>query len=120
MHSILLLSPDDRPFDASAIEQVFRAESGFCDVRLNEPGGAAVESDYDYRGFHTIARLSRDLQRISLSGTSDATLHAALFLQRSLGTPLRMFDTEYSFDLVLEGLPDVEALRCAIENARTS
>jgi hypothetical protein len=120
MHNILLFDPDDRPFDVTVIERVFRSERGFYDVRLNEPGGAYIEAEFTLGDYKTIARLGDKRNTISLSGTSDAALQAALILQKKLGTPLRMVDTDYSFDLILRDIPDIETLRIAIQNAQTS
>jgi hypothetical protein len=120
MHNILLLNSDNRPFDVAAIERIFQSESGFRDVRFNEPGGAVIEADYIEPEDSTIVGLSGSRKSISLSGTSDATLRAALILQRRLGTPLRMFDTEYSFDLILSGFSSIEELQAAIDLARSS
>ena len=120
MQSILLFRPDDRPFEIEALQQVFQSEPGFRDVRFNDPGGAAVEAEYIEPEFRTIVRLSGDYDTISLTGTSDAALRAALILQKNLGTPLRMVDTDYSFDLVLEGFSNVEEVRAAMEKAQSS
>jgi hypothetical protein len=120
MHSILLFRPDDRPFDIPAVQRVFQSEPDFHNVRFDTPGGTAVEADYIQHAFRTIVGLSGDHGTISLRGVSDASLRAALILQRHLDTPLRMVDTDYSFDLILEGVSTVEELRDAIERARTS
>jgi hypothetical protein len=120
MQSVLLLNPDDRPFEPATIQHVFESEPGFQDIRFNEPGGAVIEADYFQSEDSTIIGLSRSLKSIWLSGTTDAALHAALVLQRSLGTPLRLVDSDYSFDLLLEGFSNVEELRAAIAKAGTS
>jgi hypothetical protein len=120
MHNILLLNPDDRPFEIAAIERIFRSEREFRDGRFNEPGGALIEAEYIEPEDRTIVRLSGTRKSISLSGTSDAALRAALILQRNLAIPLRMFDTEYSFDLILADFANVEELRTAIQTAQTS
>lgn len=120
MQSILLFSPDDRRFELEAIQRVFQSEPGFRDVRFNEPGGAVIEADYVEPDGRTIVRLSGDYETISLSGISDATLRAVLILQRNLETPLRMVDTNYSFDLILQDFPNVETLWNAIQSAQTS
>lgn len=120
MHSILLFNPDDRPFEAAVIERVFQTEPGFGDIRFNEPGGATIEAEYVLGDYRTIARLSDNRNTVSLSGTSDAALQAALILQNNLHTPLRMVDTDYSFDLMLSDIPDIETLRAAIQDAQTS
>jgi hypothetical protein len=120
MHDLLLMNPDDKRFDAKAIERIFESEHGFGDMRFNEPGGALIEADYIESEGRTIVELSGNRRSIALSGTSDVALRAVLILQRNLDSPLRMVDTDYSFDLILEGLSTVEELRDAIERARTS
>jgi hypothetical protein len=120
MQSILLFSPDDRPFELAAIQRVFQSEPRFRDVRFNEPGGAVIEADYVEPEGRTIVGLSGSRTSISFSGISDATLRAVLILQRNLDTPLRMVDTNYSFDLILQDFPNVETLWNAIQNAQTS
>jgi hypothetical protein len=117
LHSILLFNPDERPFEVAVIERVFQSEPGFSDVRYDEPGGAYIEAEYVLGEYRTIARLSGNYSTISLSGTSDAALQAALILQSNLHTPLRMVDTDYSFDLILSDIPDIETLRAAIQDA---
>jgi hypothetical protein len=120
MQSILLFFPDDRPFEIAAIEQVFQSEPGFRDVRFNEPGGAVIEADYVEPEGESIVGLSKSRKSISLSGISDVTLRAVLILQKRLGSRLRMIDTNYSFDLMLQDCPNVEALWSAIQDAQTS
>ncbi len=120
MHSILLFRPDDRRFEIAAVRHVFESEPGFHNVRFDTPGNTAVEADYIEPEFRTMISLSGDHGTISLRGVSNASLRASLILQRRLDTPLRMVDTDYSFDLILEGLSTVEELRDAIEQSRTS
>src|SRR6266478_6657598 len=102
MQKLLLFNADNRPFAVSLIEQIFRSESGFQEVRFNEPGGAAIEADYLDGPDYTIVRLSGNRETISLSGTTDAALRAALILQRHLSASLRIIDLDYSFDLLLQ------------------
>jgi hypothetical protein len=120
MTSILLIRIDEMPFDVAAVARILSTNSGFRDVRLDEPGGAAVEARYTEPEDWTIVRLSENPSRISLSGTSDAALGAALILQTHLKTPLRIFDTNYSFDLTLQNYSTVDELRAAIESAQSS
>ncbi len=115
MHSILLFRPDDRPFEIAAIEHAFQSEPDFRKVRFDTPEGTAVEADYIEPDLRTMVSLSGDHRTISLRGVSDASLRASLILQRRLDAPLRMVDTDYSFDLILEGLSTVEELRDAME-----
>lgn len=120
MHNILLLNSDSRPFDVAAIERIFKSEKCFRDVRFNEPGGAVIEADYIEPEDSTIVGLSGSLKSISLSGTSDAALQAALILQNDLETALRIVDTDYSFDLILADFSSIDELQAAIDAARSS
>jgi hypothetical protein len=119
MHSILLLNTDDRPFDTEAIERILKTEADFSDVRSNTTG-AAIESHFGKSEEWIIVRLSAKLSRISLSGTTDTTLRAALILQARLDRPLRIVDTDYSFDLILADSGSIEELRAAIDAAQAS
>ena len=118
MASLLLLNTDDRRFEMADIERVFQSNSGFRDVRFNEPGGAVIEADYVEPEDWTIVGLNGSQKSISLSGTTDAAFRAALILQRSLGIPLRIIDSEYSFDLVFSNVANEEELQTAIDKAR--
>jgi hypothetical protein len=120
MTNILLLRIDELPFDVSAVAHIVSTQSGFRDVRFDEPGGAAVEADFTDSENRTIVSLGENPSRISLSGTSDAALRAALILQTHLKVPLRIFDTNYSFDLMLQDYSNVEDLRAAIEAAQAN
>jgi hypothetical protein len=120
MTNLLLLKPDDRTFEAAEIEWIFRSNSGFHDLRFNEPGGALIEADYVEPEDWTIVGLSGTRKSISLSGTSDAALRAALIVQGNFRTPLRMVDTDYSFDFLLSNFSNIEELRSAIDKAQAS
>lgn len=119
MHSLLIFDPHEQPFDPDVIENLFRSEPGFQDVRRDPRAVAAVESDFHAHDSQTTISLNENLDTIASRGTSDAALEAALVIRRRLGKPLRMVDTDYSFDLILEPLESIEELRAAIEQART-
>lgn len=118
MTDLLLLDPDDGTFETAEIERIFQSNSGFRDVRFNEPGGAIIEADYVEPEDWTIVGLSGSRESISLSGTTDAALRAALILQRDFARPLRIIDSDYSFDLILSSFVSIEELRSAIDKAR--
>jgi hypothetical protein len=101
MQSIFLIRVDEQRFDPQRIEAVLRADAAFLEVRLNDPAGALVEAEFIDSDGTTDVALSESAKAIFFSGTSDTDLRAALRLQSHLKTPLRIFDTEYSFDLVL-------------------
>ncbi len=120
MHNVLLFRPDDSPFDVAAIRHAFEVGPGFRNVRTGAPYGSAIEADYVEPESRTTAILNGKLDTISIRGVSDASLRAALILQSHLNIPLRMVDTGYTFDLILEGVATVAELWSAIENARKS
>ncbi len=120
MQMLLLFNSDNRPFDVERIHDIFRSESKFHEVRFNTPGGSVIEADYIDGQDSTIVRLGDDLETVSLSGQTDAALHAALIVQSHLQSPIRIIDLDYAFDLVLSHFKDIDELRSAIDNAQAS
>jgi hypothetical protein len=118
--NILLWRADEQNLDPIVIEHILRSEPAFDGIRFDEPGGAAIESVFSdaSSGYSVFVRLSSELDVISLTSTSDTALRAALILQRSLKTPLRIIDTDYSFDLILSDFADLDELNAAIEKSR--
>ena len=119
MSNLILFDPTDQPISADAVLAVFQSEVGFSDIRRNTPTGTQVEADFRDGDDYTTARLSENGDQISLSDTSDTALQAALILQSHLKTPLRIIDSEYTFDLVLSDYATLEELSAAIDKART-
>jgi hypothetical protein len=120
MHSLLLFDVNDREIPVDALQRIFQSITGFQRVRHNTPTGTPIEADYiDGQDFTTVG-LDSKRETISIRGTSGAALSAAWILQRYLDIPLRMVDTEYSFDLILSNFSNIEELRTAIDNAQAS
>src|SRR4051794_27034487 len=90
---------DSSRFESSEVEQVFRSDSRFKDLRVNSSSGELTECDYVEPDDWAIIRLSKDREWISISNTGSAALRAVLILQKRLGIPLHVFDTSYTFDL---------------------
>jgi hypothetical protein len=120
MQMLLLYNDENRPFAADVIRNVFKSEKGFQDVRSEGLVGSVVEADYVDGRDSTIVRLSDNLETISLSGTSDTAIRAALALQGHLQEPLHIIDLDYSFDLVLKDFAGIDELRSAISDAQAS
>lgn len=120
MQSLLLIKADSSSFEPSQVEQVFRSDSRFRDLRPNTASGELTECDYVEHGDWAIVYLSEDRQSISFSNTGRAALQAVLIIQKALGIPLRLFDSSYTFDLTFAGLSTVEELEAATDNAPTS
>ena len=117
MQGLLLFSADKRSLTVEALEGVFRSDKGFGEIRYDTPAGIPIEADYADGNDFTMVELSPEGDAISISGTTDAALNAALIVQRHLQIPLRIIDLDYSFDLSLQEFTSVEQLRDAIEQA---
>jgi hypothetical protein len=120
MQSLLLFNSDDQPFAVEVIQRIFQSESGFGEVRYNTPVGSPIEADYVENKDFTVVEVSGNRATISISGTTDAALRAALILQSRLDAPLRIIDLDYSFDLELRNFANIEELRTAMYNAQGS
>jgi hypothetical protein len=118
MHNLILFDPTGRSIPADAVRAVVESDGRFSSVRRDTATGTLVEATFNCGDAFTTARLSEDGERISLSSTSAAALSAALVLQRHLRTPLRIVDTDNSFDLMLSEYASLEDLNAAIDEAR--
>ena len=120
MQSLLLINSDTQPFSVDAIQHIFQSVREFVEVRYDTPVGTPIEADYVEGQDFTMVDLSPDYKAISISGTTDAALRAALIMQRHLGVPLRIIDLDYSFDLLLRDFSNVDELRAAIDEAQAN
>jgi hypothetical protein len=118
MRNLLIFQPNERPFSEEAIRRIVNTVSGFRDVRSHTPSGTLIEGVYAESDDWTIVRLNADQDVISLSGTTDAALRAALVLKQQLLMPLRIADTACLFDLPLSDFDNVAELRSAMNNAQ--
>jgi hypothetical protein len=115
MQSLLLFNANKRPFTVEALQGIFESVAGFGEVRYDSPIGIPIEADYVEGDDFTMVELSPERDTISISGTTDAALSAALIVQRHLDVPLRIIDLDYSFDLSLQEFSNIEELRAAID-----
>jgi hypothetical protein len=120
MHSLLLFDVREKKIPVDAMERVFQSVSGFQQVRHDTPIGTPIEADYVDRDDFTTVYLDSSLETISIRGTSGAALKAAWMIQSHLDIPLRMVDTDYSFDLVLRDFSNIEELSAAIARAQAN
>jgi hypothetical protein len=120
MQSLLLLKADDSSFQPSEVEQVFRSDSRFKDLRTSAPNGELTECTSVEPNDWAIIYLSDDREWISCSNTGRASLQAVLIIQNALGIPLRLIDSSYTSDLTFSGIATVDELEAAMDNARTS
>ena len=114
MQSLLIFHPDQSPFQVSDLQQITDAEPGFHSIRFKSPGGSTYEAEYSQFGDYTTLRLNEERTVISISGATDAPLQVVILLQNRLNGPLRMVDTDYSFDFILKGFHNIDELRSAM------
>jgi hypothetical protein len=120
MHSLLLIAANEHDIPVDALERVFKSVGGFTNLRFDTPTGTPIEATYREGEDFTTVSLSTTRRAISVRGTSGAALGAAWIMKSQLDIPLRMVDTDYSFDLMLEGFDSLEELEAAIDKARAS
>ena len=117
MQFLLLFTSDQTKLPAGLLQRIFESEDGFHGIRFDEPGGDVIQAEYSTSADWTTVGLSNSLETITLSGITDASLQAALNLQRRLRIPLRIIDDGYNFDLNLSDYANVQELWAAIESA---
>jgi len=112
--SLLLSVGKGRTFSLDTLEQVFASDGRFQNIRREDLIGSAIEADFVDVNDWTLVNVSDKLDVISFSGTTDASLSAALILQECHKGPMRLFDTNYSFDIDIKNFSTIDALRTAM------
>jgi|GEM_PF-2572902 len=118
MQHLFLVNPDFSPFDKSQIETLLCTERRFYDVRTDLPVGGLLEAEFGRRNHWTRIVLSTDATAITLAWISTTALYVALLVRNWLGRDLRVFDTQYSFDLLLEENTTLADFDAAIDAAQ--
>lgn len=111
MNNVLLFHDEGLLLDPAAVRDALVSIDGVYNLQDGGREGSVLDCEFDFEGDSTIIRLSADLKRVSLSGGGDASLEAALQLQRLLGLPLRAVDVAYSFDVLLAGVESLRELK---------
>lgn len=114
MNFLLLFRVDGGTLDEGRVLMALEEMPGVSALRVRKGVGSVLECEYDLEGDATLIRLKDDLETIAISGTGEASLTAALELQRRLATALRLVDSDYTFDVELQDVGSVEELRAAI------
>jgi hypothetical protein len=118
MHSLLLIAANEREIPIDALRRVFESATGFGNLRFDTPTGTPIEATYHEGEDFTTVSLSTTRRAISIRGTSGAALGATWTIKSQLGIPLRIVDTDYSFDLMLEDYASLDELESAIDDAQ--
>jgi hypothetical protein len=120
MQFLMLFNPDFSQFDPTQVARALRSCPEFKNLRIGTPVGTLIECEYNLFEESTTVRLSPNAERISLTGMSNASLGAALLIQKCLQIPLRIVNDAGTFDLTFSDIETVEELEAAMENARTT
>ncbi len=120
MQFLLLFKANSGLFERSEIEQVFRSDPHFKDLRFDTPFGELIECRYVEPNDSASVSLNQDRQSLYFNSTCGAALKAVLIIQKALGVPLRVINDSYTCDLTFSDISTVEELEAAMENARTS
>lgn len=111
MKMLLLFIGESEKFDAKKVESIFAQIPNMENFKKDNLIGVIIECEFAYHNDFTLIRLTEDLETITLSGDGDASLKAALEIQKYYDKSLRLIDSNYSFDLVLEKIISVDELR---------
>src|SRR5689334_22870957 len=120
MQFLMLFNPDFSQFDPTQVAHALRSCPEFKNTRIDTPVGTLIECEYNLSDESTTVRLSPNAERISLTGVSNASLSAALLIQKCLKIPLRVVNDANTFDLTFADIETVQELEAAMDNARTS
>jgi len=116
--SLLLSVGEACRFSSDSVEHAFATDGRFQNVQRNHHGGAVVEAEFIDGDDWTRVELSDGLDVLSFSGASDAALQAALIMRQCYNGPMRLFDTNYSFDVDFNTFLTVEELRAAMDRGQ--
>ena len=115
MNALYLIRQDDGKITFTEFVAVINNLSGTRNLKTQNVFRAAAEVDYFYEDDCTIIRLNEDEQLISISGVGKSSIHAVNEIQKRYAHPLRLFDMDYTFDVLLNDITNIEELRRKID-----
>jgi hypothetical protein len=114
MSKLLIYIGEKQTFGLDNTVQAIVSIDGVSKAKRGQFIGAVFECEFTFNGSTTIVRISEGLETVTVEGLGrDATEFAVRF-QQNLGTPLRVIDMEYSFDLPLSTFASGEDLSRSI------
>lgn len=111
MNSLIVYGKPSFTFNEENVWQNFKNLSGAYNLERGQFVGARLQCEYEFNGDRTIARLSDDLQTITIAGVGDASLQLALELQQRETHPLFVTDLGYDYDIALQGLRTIDEIK---------
>lgn len=110
MNILILYIGESVRFDQDEVRRALQSVPGTHSFREGTVG-TVFECQYDFDLDKTIVRLLEDHQSISIAGSGDASLKIAVELQARVSSPLRLVDSDYSFDIPLSEATSIEQIR---------
>lgn len=120
MNILILFINDNEKFDKKKILPILQEISGTKNLKEGNFIGSIIECEYSYEDDFTLVRLSEDLETITISGMGDSSLKIALEIQKRYPTAIRVVDSDYNFELILEELESVSEFRQRILDASSA
>lgn len=111
MSKLLIFIGENQKFDATRTVAAIHSIPGVSSAQEKEVIGAIFECHFTHEGRTTVARISKDLETVTVEGLGDESLYFALRLQEQLGGDLSAIDMDYSFHVSLRDIRSVDDFR---------
>ncbi len=120
MNILILFIGENKKFDENKILSILQDIPGIQNLREGNFVGSILECEFSEEDDFTLIRLSDDLETISISGIGDASLKIALEIQKRYPRAIRVVDSNYNFELVIEEMESVNEFRQRILEASSA
>ncbi len=117
MQFLMLYVGEDQKFDRSRFERALAELKGVSEVKTEGVVACAIESEYAAADDSVIVRLAEDEETVSIHGTGVAAQQFTLEFRKEYGEDLHLIDTDYSFDLVLDGTQTAAEVQSVLESS---
>ncbi len=111
MKTLLLFLSKNEQFYTPEIALILQEIPGTNNLKEGNFVGSILECEFSDENDFTLIRLSDDLETITISGMGNASLKISLEIQKRYPKPIRLIDSDYTFDLVLEKIGSMSELR---------
>ena len=111
MQSLLAYLGENKKFDRTKVESILENFDETSEIRKENLVNSIIEVDFSLSDDSTIIRLSEDLETVSFSGTTDASLKAVIEFNKSYNDNIRLVDLDYSFDIELASITTIDDLK---------
>lgn len=111
MNSLIIYGKPGFTFDEDQVFRKLKEIPGVYNLERGRLVGAILQCEYEFDGDRTIARLSDDLESVTIAGTGDASLQFALELQQGEEEPLFLTDFGYDFNFSLKDVHGIDEIK---------